>query len=137
MRGIIYKDRKIRLLAVMVVLFMVYILGFSQSHWVREFAENKVEEFMGHKLSVEIGHISGGLFRDMTLQDVAFYVGKGEESKVFRLERMEISYRLWSAMMEKAGLTFGEGHPLNYIGMYFSKENPFVRGSHVIFKYIE
>ena len=135
MRGIVYKHRKKRLLAVAMGLSVVYFLGFSQMHWVRDYATRKVEDFMGDKLTVEIGSINGGLFWDMTLQDVAFYAKGDQEDKVFRLERMEISYRIWSAILEKLGLARGQEHTLKYIGMYFSRENPFLRGFLKLYSY--
>ena len=107
---------------------MIYFLNFHESHWMKEFAEEKVSEFMGHKLTVRIGGISGGVFRDMVLQNVAFVSGSSGGEKVFRLERMEISYRAWRPLLEKLDLLPDEERPLKYVGVYFSKENPFLRG---------
>jgi hypothetical protein len=137
MRGIVYWHRKKRLLAMALVLTVFYFFGFQDSHWARQFAEDKVTEFIGHRLAVQIGSLNGGIFTDMTLQNVAFSSGKAGKGKVFRLERMEISYRIWDVIMEKLGLTSGEDSALKYMGIYFSKENPFVQGFIKLYRYPE
>ncbi len=128
MRGLIYFGRKKRLLGMTAVLAVICFFNFYDLHWMKEFAEEKVSEFMGHKLAVRIGDISGGVFRDMVLQNVAFTSGSGGGEKVFRLERMEISYRVWRPLLEKLDLMPEGERPLKYVGVYFSKENPFLRG---------
>ena len=103
--------------------------------WVSKLAEEKVTQFMGERLRVEIGQVSGGVFGDMTLQDVAFISGADKKDKVFRIERMEISYRLWWVLLEKLGMMPEQEKGLKYIGVYFSKSNPFVRGFLKLYSY--
>jgi len=136
MRGYIYWHRKKRLLAVALILAVFCFFSFHRSHWVKQFAEDKVTEFMGERLTVTIESLTGGIFRDMILQNVAFSSeGAGGKGKVFRLERMEISYRIWEVIMEKLGLASGKESSLKYVGMYFSGENPFVQGFVKLYRY--
>jgi len=90
---------------------------------------------MGYRTTVQIGKVTGGIFRDMVLQDVVFSSKKKGEGKVFCLERMEISYRLWRAVTEKFGFTSGKEQLLNNVGVYFSEENSFVRGFVKLYRY--
>ena len=135
MRGRLYRHRNIRLFALTLILVGLSCYGFQESHWTERFAEDKVSDFMGNKLAVSIGEISGGFHRDMILQDVAFTSGQGEGEKVFRLERMEISYRIWDALREKLGLFPERERPLEEIGIYFSEKNPFLQGFIKIYSY--
>jgi len=128
MRQLFYLRARKRVLVLTVVLASLSFVCFQRSHLVRHFAEDKVSEFMGQKLTVKIGEITGGMRRDMTLQNVTFISGKGEEGKVFTLERMEISYRIWKVFLEKLGFLRKGDSSLKYVGVYFSEENPFVRG---------
>ena len=134
MRNIIYRHRKIRLFVLMVALGGAGLFYLQEPRWVSGLAEEKVSHFMGHRLKVEIGGVSGGVFRDMTLEDVAFISG-ADNSKVFRLERMEISYRLWWVLLEKLGVLPEEDKELKYVGVYFSEENPFARGFLKLYSY--
>ena len=91
---------------------------------------------MGYRLNVQIGSVSGGIFRDMILQDVEFYNGENkQQGKVFRLERVEISYKLWQTLLEQMGLVPKEKNQLKYVGIYLSKNNPFLRGFVKLYSY--
>ncbi|MGB2601854.1 MAG: hypothetical protein WBD00_00890 [Candidatus Omnitrophota bacterium] len=135
MRARTIRIRKIRFFGLSLALLAVCYLTFQQTHWVKRFAENKVSAFLGNKLDIRIREISGGVTRDMTLQDVEFISGQDESAKVFRLERMEISYRLWRVFLERFGIVEQEEQPLEYVGIYFSDENPFVQGFVKIYAY--
>ncbi|MFH1665402.1 MAG: hypothetical protein ABIA77_04565, partial [Candidatus Omnitrophota bacterium] len=128
MRGVIYWSRRRRFLIVALVLSTVWFFYFQQLHLVKRIAEDKVSEFLGNRLRVRIESISGGFFQDMILQNVEFYAVETGEGNVFRMERVEISYRVWELLQEKAGFIDAGGRSLRYIALYFSRENPFVRG---------
>jgi len=104
---------------------------------VKQLAEDKLEEFMGYKLTARIGEVNGGIFRDMILQDVAFFSSRSAKGEVFRLERIEISYRIWEFIIEELGLEFSKRRSLESLGMYFSSENPIVRGFLKLYRYPE
>jgi hypothetical protein len=114
-----------------------YLVAFQEPALVKHVAEKKVADFLGDRFSVEIGEVRDGIFRDMVLEDVVLGVGKIEEGKVFHLERMEISYRLWQVLLEKIKFLPGKDEPLKYIFMYFGDKNPFVRGFIKLYSYPE
>ncbi len=119
MRGFIFHSRKIRLALVMLALAAFYFFSVYNPHYIKGFAEDKVEDFLGHRLSVDIGNISGGIVNDMTLRDVTFISGEGEKGKTFKIERMEISYRIWWGILEKLGLLSEKERSLKHIGVFF------------------
>jgi len=135
MRGIVYKNRKKRLLLIALALAVLCFFSFPHPHWVKQFAEDKVMEFMGYRTTVKIGKVTGGIFRNMILQDVVFSSKRKGEGKVFCLERMEISYYLWRAVMEKFGFIFKGEYSLDSVDVYFSEENSFVRGFVKLYRY--
>jgi hypothetical protein len=137
MRGKIYRYRKVRLSTLVLVLGVLSFSGSQTAHWAKRFAEHKVEEFTGNRFAVRIGDISGGFYRNMALQDVVFISGSGGADRVFRIERMEISYRVWDGLLEKIRIFTGQERPLEYIGIFFCDENPFVRGFVNIYSYPE
>jgi len=129
MRGLLLsRYRRRRYLGLTLVLMLLYVTVFQESSWIKRIVEDKVAFFLGDRLSVRIGEVRGGVFSDMILQNVTFSAGEGEGEKVFRLERMEISYRLWWVILEKIRWLSGKEQPLKYISVYFSKNNSFVRG---------
>ncbi len=137
MRGKVYRYRKARLSTLVLVLGVLTFSGSQTAHWAKRFAEHKVEEFAGNRFDVRIGDISGGFYRDMTLQDVEFVSGSGGADKVFRIERMEISCRVWDGLLEKFRIFAERDRPLEYIGIFFCDENPFIRGFVSVYSYPE
>ena len=135
MKGSLYNSRKTRLLFLTLILSIVFFFSVHQTHWALQFAENKVEQFIGHRLKVKIGNISGGIFRDMILRDVLLSTGQTEKSRVFPLDRLEISYRMWDAAMDRFAVMPGKTRPARYIAMYFSEKNPFLRGFVKLYKF--
>ena len=111
MKGSLYNSRKTRLLFLTLILSIVFFFSVHQTHWALQFAENKVEQFIGHRLKVKIGNISGGIFRDMILRDVLLSTGQTEKSRVFPLDRLEISYRMWDAAMDRFAVMPGKTRP--------------------------
>lgn len=137
MRGFVYFERKKRLLVIMIILAVFYCMNLPQPLWMREFAGEKVSEFLGGKFSVKIDKMTGGVFGGMVLQNVSFSPVDGKKDTIFSLERMEISYRVWWAFFEKLGILSSEQTQLKYIGMYFSQDNPFVKGFLKLSRYPE
>ncbi|MEA3490069.1 MAG: hypothetical protein U9R44_07020 [Candidatus Omnitrophota bacterium] len=135
MRSFIYRHRTRRLLIVVVLLSAVGFFYLYEPRWIKRTVEDKVAEFMGNELTARIGEVRGGMFRDMILQNVAIYSGKGDEGGVFRVERMEIPYRIWRALFDKLGLLPPQERDLRNIGIYFSRENPFIKGFIKLYKY--
>ena len=115
-------------MAAVVITMALLSVNVQRSNWIKHIAEDKVSEFLGGRLNVSIGGISGGVFRDMILQDVSFSAAGGSEESVFRVDRMEISYRLWWGIVDKFGMMPERDRALKYIAVYFSRSNPFVRG---------
>lgn len=114
---------------------MVYTVAIHEPHWTQKAVEDKVTDFLGENLSVKIGDVSGGVFNDMTLEDVSIIAARGQEGRVFTLERMEISYSFWHALLDKLGLVPEDERSLKYACMYFSGTNPFVRGFIKLYRY--
>ncbi|MBD3425731.1 MAG: hypothetical protein GF409_00710 [Candidatus Omnitrophica bacterium] len=137
MRARLRRITKARVAGLSLALMVVSYFTFSQTSWVKYFAEKKVSSFMDNKLDVRIGQITGGVIRDMSLQEVEFISGTGEGAKVFAVERMEISYRVWRILLEKLGLAERTERPLEEVGVYFSEENPFLQGFFKIYSYPE
>ena len=129
MKGLFNRRMRKRIMLLVILAAFVSVFAvYSPDVWLSRFAADKVSEFMGNRMTVNIGSISGGLFRDMVLKDVEFISGKGEKEKVFQLKRMEISYRMWWVLAEKAGIFPVGKHTLENVSVFFSDDNPFVRG---------
>ncbi len=128
MKNIIYRSRRRHFLVLLIVLALAYFVMSQQSQWIKRLAEDKVAGFLGHQIRVRIGAISGGIFGDMVLQDVAFISGKGDEEQIFGMERMEISYRVWRGIADKFDLRKGKSDQLEAMAVYFSRKNPFLQG---------
>ena len=135
MRARIIRTRKVRLFGLSLALLTACYLNFQQTHLVKKFAENKVSAFMGNRLDISIRDISGGITNNMTLEGVEFISGRDADAKVFSVERMEISYRLFQLVLEKLGMDSRREQPLEYVGIYFSDENPFLQGFVKIYTY--
>ncbi len=130
MRGLLfYHHRKRRLVAVGLLMALLYMVVLRQPAWVKGTIESKVADFLGNRLTVKVGNFSGGIFRNVVLQDVAFISGRVEDGKVFRLDRMEVSYRLWWVLLDRIDfLPKTSGRALRFIKLYFNEKNPFLRG---------
>ncbi len=128
MRGVLIRNRVIRLSALAVVLFVFTAVSFWNMFWMKSVAEAKISEFIGDKFEVRIGEIKGGIFGNTVLQDVAFRMHGKAYGVVFRLERVEISYRVWQAFLDKLGLVPKERFPIKEAGVYFSKRDPLIQG---------
>ncbi len=128
MYGIISFRRKIRLLVITAGILSVSVLFCYWSSWGKRFAEDKVNSFLGDRLKVRIGGLTEGIFGDMILEDVELSSGARGSGNAFRFERMEISYRIWQALLDRLNPVRVKADTLEYITMYFSDENPFVRG---------
>ncbi|MFH1878474.1 MAG: hypothetical protein ABH883_06685 [Candidatus Omnitrophota bacterium] len=130
MRGYAYYRIKRSILFLLAVCAAGYAAACCYPGWIRHYVENKVSEFLGNRLDVEIGDVSGGIFNNMILRDVAVISGQGREGKIFRLKRMEVSCHVWRIIAEKLGFNSDNKKPaaLDYVGIYFSDNNPFARG---------
>lgn len=129
MRGIFKRKRaKLFTSCILGLVLCLYACSFYSPFWMKKLIEDKVSEFLGDKLTVRIGEVSGGFFDDMMLKNIVIFPAKGKGGNVFRFKKMEISYRVWWAAMERIGLMSAEETALKYLGMYFSSENPFVIG---------
>ncbi len=129
MRGLkLYWNRKNRLIAIAVVLTGLYFADSSETFWAKHIAEDQVAAFLGNRFSVSIGEVKGGIFKDMVLQNVSFRTGEDMGDKVFRVDRMEVSYRLWWELLNKAHFWKKEKKGLKHIAIFFSEKNPFIQG---------
>jgi len=123
----------VRLFILLLSLSAMWSFSYNQTHFIKNFAEIKVSEFLGKKLTVKIGNITGGIFRDMILRDVKFSVGNNK--KTFVVERVEISYKLWDVVLDKIKFFERKKNPIKKIAVYFSDDNPFIRGFLKLRKY--
>ncbi len=139
MRGLkLYWKRKYRLVAVVLVLAGLYVADSKEAFWANRIARDQVANFLGNKFSVTIGDVRGGIFRDMILEDVTFRSGENISDKVFTVDRMEISYRLWKVLLNKINFRGAEKEPApEYITVFFSEKNPFVRGFISLYRYAD
>ncbi|MBU1128418.1 MAG: AsmA-like C-terminal region-containing protein [Candidatus Omnitrophica bacterium] len=128
MRGVFVRKRVIRLSILAVVLSVYSAVSFWNMFWMKSLAEAKISEFLGNRFDVRVGEIKGGLFGNTVLQDVILKTNGKTEDAVLRLERVEISYRVWQAFLDKLGLVPKEQFPIKEAGVYFSERNPFIRG---------
>jgi len=127
MRGLLIRKRRRRLIALGFFLAVLCFV-FWEGEWIKSIAEDKIAEFLGNRFSVRIGAVRGGIFSDMILQDVSFISEKEEDSQIFRLDRIEIPYRVWQALLERTGLVPLKKQGIRSMGIYFSEDNPFVQG---------
>jgi len=127
MGGIFIRNRTIRLGFVALILGVFCCNLYWNNFLMKSIAAAKISEFTGGRFIVTVGEVKSGIWGDTVLQDVAFY-GRGQKSTIFRLDRVEISYSLLQAILEKAGLMPRDSRPLREAGIYFSEKNPFIRG---------
>lgn len=132
MRGRVFYNRKKRLL-ILAILLLISTTTFTyctNSVFMKKIASVKVSEFLGKNFNVNIGKISGGIFGNMVLENVtiSIYGKSNEPGKMFRLERMEISYNVWDIIKEFLNYGFEGRYPLKGVALYFSETNPFLRG---------
>ncbi|MDD5634209.1 MAG: hypothetical protein PHW46_02920 [Candidatus Omnitrophica bacterium] len=133
MRGFIYHSRPRRLLAIAFILALFVIANFFQTNWLKDFAEKKVTDFLGNNLSAEIGSVSGGFLSDIVLRDVVFCSGE-RKNHAFSISKVIISYRITDALKEMFFKKDKQASSLNFIDIYFSDKNPFVKGFLRIFR---
>ena len=128
MRGVLIRNRVIRLSVLAVILFVFSTVSFWNMFWMKNVAEFKISEFSGNRFEVNVGEIKAGIFSNTVLQDVAFKEKGKDDGVVFTLERVEISYRIWQAFLDKMGLVPKEQFPIKEAAIYFGEQNPFIRG---------
>jgi len=99
--------RRIRLirkrnLKVLNILFFASARLFYEAHTniiFKEFAERKIGEVMPAGIDVEIDKIEGGIFRNLTSENVR--VISSQKNVIFGIERLEINYRLWYPLLKE------------------------------------
>ncbi len=128
MRGIVYRQRKTRLLALAMGLAAVYFFSFYEPYLLKRFAECGVSKLIPDRLTVRIEDITGGMFRNIIFRNVAFSTGEGGKEKVFRLERVELSRHAWRQILGIGLAGSGTGHSPGHVVIYAAEDNPFVRG---------
>lgn len=123
MRGKFYKKRRKKIL----LFLLVAVLGLS----VRQYGLMKLNSVLSEKLyfftaiggDINVGHVSGGIFRDITLRDVAVSLQGTEESHSFDISRVDLPYRLWHIGLKKFDLM-----PRESISVLFAEDNSFLTG---------
>jgi len=91
-----------RNLVLLNVVFVASLLLFYETHTnflFRDFAEKRIEEVFPEGMRVEIGNIEGGVFRNLSSEDVRIY--SQDDSQEIAIERMEIDYRIWDSLIRR------------------------------------
>lgn len=99
-RGRVIRRRKLYFLN---AVFLASALLFYETHagmFFKEFAGNKLQEILPGETRVEIGSISGGIFRDLTAEDVSIFTGDKNNLRL-DIAQAEIDYRLWYPFLKK------------------------------------
>ena len=128
MGRVILRRRMMRLLFLMSISVIVWAYSFWGSVWSRRIAVEKIAGFSGNRFIVDVGSVKGGIWNDMVLQDVSFKSREGADGPIFRLDRVEISYRLQRILAEKTGFIGQPERHLKSLKVFFSEKNPFVQG---------
>lgn len=129
MRGLYFRRLRFKRVLAAGLWIALFCLVFSQHRlWMRELAEDKLSRFLEGRYGVTIRDVRGGIFGDMVLEDVTLVNAGRKEARPFEIDKVEIAYRLWWPLAEKLGLREKSGIPAGSIAVYFSDENPFVRG---------
>ncbi len=97
MQGI--RKRNLRILA---PLFVASVFLFYEAHTgviLKEFAEHRLQEFFPEGTYIHIGHISGGIFKNIVSEDVTIL--PRPDAAGFDIGRIEIGYKLWYPILDK------------------------------------
>lgn len=129
MRGLYFRQKRVKRVLAAGLWIALFCVVFSQHRlWMKDLAENKLSKFLGGRYDVTIREVRGGIFGDMVLEDVRLRNAGSVDARSFDIDKVEIAYRLWWPAAEKAGLRKKSSLPAEFIAVYFSEENPFVRG---------
>jgi len=83
--------------------FFASALLFYETHagmFFKEFTRQRVQEMLPDGSRVEIGSVSGGIFKNLVAEDVRVYTG--ETGAPLEIEEARISYKLWYPLLRKA-----------------------------------
>ncbi|MFH1593670.1 MAG: hypothetical protein ABID09_03110 [Candidatus Omnitrophota bacterium] len=95
----IVRKRKVYLLN---ALFLASAFLFYETHtnlFVKDFAEQRLEEMFPEGARVYIGNIEGGIFRDLVSENIRITPRKDEAS--INIKRIEIGYRMWYPLLKR------------------------------------
>jgi hypothetical protein len=136
MRGLFFRKLKIQFAAASAVVITLWSAIFVNEVWIKRIVEVKIEEFTGKRFIVKVGAIDSGVLADIVLRDVSFISRSGESTRqVFRLDRIEIPFRLWQAILERVAPSRFKRPPIERVSVYFSDNNPFVQGFVQLYRY--
>jgi hypothetical protein len=129
MRGLYFRQLRVKRVLAVGLWIALFCVVFSQHRlWMKELAEDKLEGLLGGRYDVTIRDVRGGIFGDMVLEDVVLRNAGTGGPRSFDINKVEIAYRLWWPIAEKLGLREKSKMPAEFLAVYFSEKNPFVRG---------
>ena len=96
-RAKLIRRRKVYILNTLLLASVFLFYEMHAGIFMSEFAENRMEEFLPEGARAEIGKVEGGIFRNLTAEDVRVFTG--EDSEGFIVERIDIDYRLWYPLL--------------------------------------
>ena len=118
-----------RNLTILNVLFLASVLLLYETHtglFLKEFAEHELEKFLPPGAHVAIGNMEGGIFRNLVSENVRIMQKK--DTPLVNIERIEINYRLWHALLGKIplfGNIPGQRKIILFVGQ---REDDFLKG---------
>jgi len=138
MKGALIFKRRVILLTALVTVTVLIANYYWKTYWLEKYSEAKILEFVGNRLRVDVGAVENRTYPIITLSNVAFWARSSDKGPVFRLENVAIRYNglLWE-IIRRSGLFPWKKIPPNELGVYFSEENPFVRGFITFYSYRE
>ena len=83
-------------------LFFASAFLFYEMHTTlifKEFVERRLEEIFPKGTHIDIGHIEGGIFRDITSENVRIF--SDQHPSGFTIEHIELNHRLWYPILKK------------------------------------
>lgn len=129
-----------RLLGLGAFMASLYFCNSYSPYIVKQFAENKVAEFMNCRQEARIGKITGGIFDNIVFHDInvktknfASLRDTGDPAALtLNFERIELSCSLWDFIREKISF-FSKDKNFFYVKTRFSRDNPFINGEMAIY----
>ncbi len=82
--------------------FLASVLLFYETHagmFFKEFAGRRLQKILPEGSRVEIGSVSGGIFKNLVAENVRIYAG--ETNARLEIEEARINYRLWYPFLQK------------------------------------
>ena len=109
-------------LSFIIVASVAYDICFGYT--LKGLVEQKLNNLFSNDITVNIGHIEGGVFRNIVSDDVT--ISHPKLKLPFSLRRIEVPYRIWYSIANKYKSIFGKDE--EGLKVFFAKDNPFIDG---------